>query len=84
MPLQLVGQEADFKFESTAGHDGHLAHSHMQFQKTVEGVDGKINDRAHGAALLLSSDGLNTGRVRLQITVTQPRAAAWRTGFQPA
>ena len=54
-PLQLVGQVAEFKFESKFEPLPAIWQSVMKlFQKVVEGLEGKINDQALrlGAAFL--------------------------------
>ena len=51
-PLQLVGQVAEFKFESKFEPLPVIWQSLRRlFQKTIEGLEGKINGQALGAAL---------------------------------
>ena len=73
-PLQLVGQAAEFKFESKFEPLPVIWQSLQRlFQKVIEGLEGKINGQALGAALRLclrGSDGraqccTNTGRFRV-------------------
>ena len=53
-PLQLVGQAAEFKFESLFELQQVIWQSLQRlFQKAIEGLEGKINCQALGAALLL-------------------------------
>ena len=53
-PLQLVGQAAEFKFESKFEPLPVIWQSLQRlFQKVIEGLEGKINCQALGAALLL-------------------------------
>ena len=50
-PLQLVGQEAQFKFESKFEPLQVIWQSLLRlFQKVIEGLDCKINGQALGAA----------------------------------
>ena len=60
-PLQLVGQEAEFKFRSKFEPLQVIWQSLRRlFQRVIEGLEGKINGQALGAALLLClrwSDG---------------------------
>ena len=60
-PLQLVGQAAEFKFESKFEPLPVIWQSLRRlFQKVIEGLKGKINGQALGAALwhcLGGSDG---------------------------
>ena len=63
-PLQPIGQAAEFKFESkfeplptSAGHLTNLKQSRRLFEKTIEGIDCKINGQALGAALRHSLGG---------------------------
>ena len=60
-PSQLVGQAAQFKFESKLEPLQVIWQSlRMLFQKVIEGLEGKINGQALGAALrhgLRGSDG---------------------------
>ena len=52
--LQLVGQVAEFKFESKFEALPIIWQSLRRlFQKGIEGLEGKINGQAFGAALLL-------------------------------
>ena len=52
-PLQPIDQEAEFKFESKFKPLLVIWQSLRRlFQKTVEGLEGKINGQALGAALL--------------------------------
>ena len=57
-PLQLVGQAAEFKFESKFEPLLVSWQSlRRQFQKTIEaGFSGKINGQALGAALMLCTN----------------------------
>ena len=73
-PLQLVGQAAEFKFESKFEPLPVIWQSLPRlFQKVIEGLEGKINGQALRAALRLCpsgsvrSDGRaqNTGRFRV-------------------
>ena len=61
-PLQLVGQAAEFKFESKFEPLPVIWQSLQSlFQKLIEGLEGQINCQALGAALWHSlgwSDGL--------------------------
>ena len=51
-PSQLVGQAAQFKFESKLEPLQVIWQSlRMLFQKVIEGLEGKINGQALGAAL---------------------------------
>ena len=51
-PLQLVGQAAEFKFESKFEPLPVIWQSLWRlFQKVIKGLEGKINGQAHGAAL---------------------------------
>ena len=53
-PLQLDGQAAEFKFESKFEPLPVIWQSLRRlFQKTIEGLEGKINGQALGAALWL-------------------------------
>ena len=53
-PLQLDGQAAEFKFESKFEPLPVIWQSLRRlFQKTIEGLEGKINRQALGAARLL-------------------------------
>ena len=53
-PLQLVGQVAEFKFEIKFEPLPVIWQSLRRlFQKVIEGLEGKINGQALGAALLL-------------------------------
>ena len=53
-PLQLVGQAAEFKFESKFEPLPVIWQSLQRlFQKAIEGLEGKIKGQALGAALLL-------------------------------
>ena len=53
-PLQLVGQAAEFKFESKFEPLPVIWQSLQRlFQKVIKGLEGKINSKALGAALLL-------------------------------
>ena len=65
-PLQLVGQAAEFKFESLFELQQVIWQSLQRlFQKAIEGLEGKINCQALGAALLLClcwSDGQAQGQ----------------------
>ena len=55
-PLQLVGQVAEFKFESKFELLPVIWQSLQRlFQKVIKGLEGKINCQALGAALLLCS-----------------------------
>ena len=60
-PLQLVGQAAEFKFESKFEPLPVIWRSLLRLlQKVIEGLEGKINSQALGAALWLClsrSDG---------------------------
>ena len=57
-PLQLVFQVAQFKFESKFGPVQVIWQSLWRlFQKAIEGLEGKINCQALGAALLLCLRG---------------------------
>ena len=59
-PLQLVGQAAEFKFESKFEPLPVIWQSLQRlFQKVIEGLEGKINCQALGAALLLCLHGLD-------------------------
>ena len=52
-PLQLVGQAAEFKFESKFETLAVIWQSLLRlFQTVIEGLEGKINCQALGAALL--------------------------------
>ena len=52
--LQLVGQVAEFKFESNFEPLPVIWQSLCRlFQKVIEGLEGKINSQTLGAALLL-------------------------------
>ena len=56
--LQLVAQAADFKFESKFEPMPVIWQSLQRlFQKVIEGLEGKINGQALGAALLLCLRG---------------------------
>ena len=50
-PLQLVGQAAEFKFESKFEPLPVWLSLQRLFQKVIEGFEGKINGQALGAAL---------------------------------
>ena len=56
--LQLVGQAAEFKFESKY-KPLQVIWRYLQrlFQKVIKGLEGKINDQARGAALWLCLRG---------------------------
>ena len=57
-PLQLVGQAAQFKFESKFEPLQVVWQSlRRRFQKVIEGLEGKINGQALGAALWLCLRG---------------------------
>ena len=59
-PLQLVGQVAEFKFESKFDPLPVIWQSLRRlFQKDIEGLEGKINGQAPGAALRLCLRGLD-------------------------
>ena len=65
-PLQLVGQAAEFKFESKFELLRVIWQSLRRlFQKVVEGLGGKINGQALRAALLLCLRG-SDGRTQTQ------------------
>ena len=65
-PLQLVGQAAEFKFESKFEPLQVIWQSLRRlFQKVIEGLEGKINGQALGAALLLCLRG-SDGRAQTQ------------------
>ena len=56
--LQLVGQAADFRFESKFEPLPVIGQSFQRlFQKIIEGLEGKINGQALGAALWHSLAG---------------------------
>ena len=64
--LQLVGQAAEFKFESKFEPLQVIWQSLRRlFQKTIKGLEGKINGQALGAALRLCLGGSN-GRAQTQ------------------
>ena len=57
-PLQLLGQVAESKFESKFEPRLVIWQSLQRlFQKVIGGLEGKVNDRALGAALLLCLHG---------------------------
>ena len=69
-PLQLVSQAAEFKFESKFESKFEPLPVIWQslrrlFQKVIEGLEGKINGQALGAALWLCLCGLD-GRAQTQ------------------
>ena len=65
-PLQLVGQAAEFKFESKFEPLPVIWQSLQRlFQKAIKGLEGKINCQALGAALLLCLRG-SDGRAQTQ------------------
>ena len=65
-PLQLVGQAAQFKFESKFEALPVIWQSLRRlFQKEIEGFEGKINGQALGAALQLCLRG-SDGRAQTQ------------------
>ena len=64
-PLQLVGQVAEFKFESKFEPLPVIWQSLLRlFQKVIKGLEGKINGQALGAALLalVGQASTNTGQ----------------------
>ena len=64
--MQLVGQAAEFKFESKFEPLPVIWQSHRTlFQKIIEGLEGKINGQALGAALWLYLRG-SDGRAQTQ------------------
>ena len=83
-PLQLVGQAAEFKFESKFEPLQVIWRSLRRlFQKVIEVLEGKINGQALGAALLLCLCG-SDGRAQTQgVPVNFPsrrqslQAATW-------
>ena len=59
-PLQLVGQAAEFKFESKFEPLQVIWQSLQRlFQKVIEGLEGKINCQTLGAAMQLCLFGLD-------------------------
>ena len=65
-PLQLVGQAAQFKFESKFEPLQVIWQSLPRlFQKVIEGLEGKIKGQALGAALRLCLRG-SDGRAQTQ------------------
>ena len=65
-PLQLVGHVAEFKFESKFEPLLVIWQSLRRlFQMVIEGLEGKINGQALGAALLLCLLG-SDGRAQTQ------------------
>ena len=65
-PLQLVGQAAQFKFESKFEPLKVICQSLRRLsQKAIEGLEGKINGQALGAALLQCLGG-SDGRAQTQ------------------
>ena len=66
-PLQLVGQAAQFKFESKFEPLQVIWQSLQRlFQKEIKGLDCKINSQALGAALRLCLRGSADGRAQTQ------------------
>ena len=64
--LQLVGQAAEFKFESKFEPLPVIWQSLRRlFQKVIEGLEGKINGQALGATLRLCLRG-SDGRAKTQ------------------
>ena len=75
-PLQLVGQVAEFKFESKFEPMLVIWQSLQRlFQKVIEGLEGKINSQALGAALLLCLRG-SDGRAQTQGVAKSAAVAA--------
>ena len=65
-PLQLVGQAAEFKFESKFEPLPVIWQSLRRLlQKVIEGLEGKINGQALGATLQLCLSG-SDGRAQTQ------------------
>ena len=76
--LQLVGQAAEFKFESKFEPLDVIWQSLRRlFQKTIEGLEGKINGQALGAALRLCLRG-SDGRAQTQGVSESAAVAAGR------
>ena len=64
-PLQLVGQAAEFKFESKFEPLQVIWQSLRRlFQKVIEGLEGNINGQALGAALRLCLRGISEHKHR--------------------
>ena len=77
-PLQLVGQAAEFKFESKFEPLLVIWQSLRRlFQKVIEGLEGKINGQALGAALRLCLRG-SDGRAQTQGVSESAAVAAGR------
>ena len=77
-PLQLVGQAAQFKFESKFEPLQVIWQSLQRlFQKVIEGLEGKINGQALGAALRLCLRG-SDGRAQTQGVSESAAVAAGR------
>ena len=77
-PLQLVGQVAKFKFESKFEPLQVIWQSLWRlFQKVIEGLEGKINGQALGAALRLCLRG-SDGRAQTQGVSESAAVAAGR------
>ena len=75
-PLQLVGQAAQFKFESKFEPLQVIWQSLGRlFQKVIEGLEGKVNGQALGAALLLCLGG-SDGRAQTQVSQDASESAA--------
>ena len=77
-PLQLVGQAAEFKFESKFEALPVVWQSLRRlFQKVIEGLEGKINGQALGAALRHCFGG-SEGRAQTQGVSESAAVAAGR------
>ena len=77
-PLQLVGQAAEFKFESKFEPLPVIWQSLRRlFQKVIEGLEGKINGQALGASLWLCLRG-SDGRAQTQGVSESAAVAAGR------
>ena len=77
-PLQLVGQAAEFKFESKFEPLPVIWQSLRRlFQKVIEGLEGKINGQALGAALRLCLRG-SDGQAQTQCVTKLAAVAASR------
>ena len=80
-PLQLVGQVAEFKFEAKFEPLQVIWQSLRRlFQKTIEGLEDKINGQALGAALRLCLRG-SDGRAQTQGVSESAAVAAGRNRF---